>query len=363
MRILLAALFLCLAALIVLIGGAESASARAELASENRVGVFGENPNITTKEFIPLALPLQSGSALPTYDVVPGVCVGPNLYTYVNQNPWTYYDPHGLYLMEKLPVWAQPLAAVMLPGLPIVDGFIDGGIEGRAAYNTSRQAGDGRGGAALIATGVALTRATGGLDMMEAAHGEGVVVNDSGTLESVELGGGERVVKGLTGSIKLAATAVPAAKGASKMVPAKGGSPAGPTAKTVSASGPKSGIANEVRLSSVFEGHKPGQGFSSVYDEATGQIAMRPSPARAADPVPDGWVPRRGGHARVSAELGGDRAGHHGFATVLESDGSVRITWRSGQLNRTSDAMVPQNMREQIVKSVEEQTGRSVSSQ
>ena len=101
MRGTLAALFLCLAALIVLIGGAESASARAELVSENRVGLCGENPNIDTKEFIPLALPLQSGSGNVNYDVVSGVCVGPNLYTYVNQNPWSAFDPLGLKTPEK----------------------------------------------------------------------------------------------------------------------------------------------------------------------------------------------------------------------------------------------------------------------
>ena len=101
MRKSLTALFLCLAALI---GDAETASARAELVSENRVGLCGENPNIDTKDFIPFALPLQSGSGGVNYDVVSGVCIGPNLYTYVKQNPWTYYDPHGLFL-EGLVYW------------------------------------------------------------------------------------------------------------------------------------------------------------------------------------------------------------------------------------------------------------------
>jgi len=111
-------------------------------------------------------------------------------------------------------------------------------------------------------------------------------------------------------------------------------------------------------LAKVFEGHGPGQGFTSVFDTATGQVKLIPSTTQV--PTPAGFVPRRGGHAPASRALGGERANHAGFAVILEEGGGLRITWRSGQLNKTPDALVPEGLRPAIVEAVEQQTGRRV---
>jgi hypothetical protein len=111
-------------------------------------------------------------------------------------------------------------------------------------------------------------------------------------------------------------------------------------------------------LAAVLEGRAAGQGFSGVFDVATGRVLIRPS--TPVSPVPAGWVARAGGHAEVSAALGGRAANHSGFAVVLQGNGSLNITWLSRTLNRTSNSLVPPQIRPQIVKSVEAATGRTV---
>ena len=48
-----------------------------------------------------------------------------------------------------------------------------------------------------------------------------------------------------------------------------------------------------VPLARVLEGHGAGQGFTGVFDAATGRGALRPSTAEAV--IPEGWVARQGG--------------------------------------------------------------------
>jgi hypothetical protein len=69
-------------------------------------------------------------------------------------------------------------------------------------------------------------------------------------------------------------------------------------------------------LAHILRGHGPGQGFTGVFDASTGRVALRPSTADAV--IPAGWVPRAGGHAAVSAELGGATGSHAGFAAIIE---------------------------------------------
>jgi hypothetical protein len=76
--------------------------------------------------------------------------------------------------------------------------------------------------------------------------------------------------------------------------------------------------------------------------------------------IPEGWVARAGGHADVSATLGGDAAGHSGFALILQENGSLNITWRSGTLNRTPGSLVPTELRSTIIDAVKVATGRTV---
>jgi hypothetical protein len=83
---------------------------------------------------------------------------------------------------------------------------------------------------------------------------------------------------------------------------------------------------------------------------------MNPSTAEAV--TPQGWVPRAGGHSDVSAALGGDSAGHSGFAVILQQNGSLNITWRSGTLNRTQGSLVPEAQRQAIIDAVKAATGQ-----
>jgi RHS repeat-associated protein len=112
-------------------------------------------------------------------------------------------------------------------------------------------------------------------------------------------------------------------------------------------------------LAEVLEGHGAGQGFTGVFDTASGRVLIRPSTGDSA--VPAGWVARRGGHADVSAALGGDAAEHVGFAAILEEGGTLRLTWRSGTLNPAPNYVVPAAMRPAIVEAIQRATGRAVS--
>jgi RHS repeat-associated protein len=116
------------------------------------------------------------------------------------------------------------------------------------------------------------------------------------------------------------------------------------------------------QLAKVLEGHEAGQGFSGVFDAASGKINIRPSPNQRGASIPEGGVPRGGGHSIVSKQLGGNTTTHSGFTVILQKDGTLTVTWKSTSLNKTSDALVPKDLRPQIVKAIEEQTGRKVSS-
>jgi RHS repeat-associated protein len=111
-------------------------------------------------------------------------------------------------------------------------------------------------------------------------------------------------------------------------------------------------------LAGVLEGHGPGQGFSGVYDAASGRVGLCPS--TSSSPLPRGWVPRQGGHADVSAALGGNPANHVGFATVLQDGGRLTISWRSRTLNPPPDFLVPSSLRPSIIDAVQRATGYPV---
>ena len=82
------ALFLCLA---ILLGIAETASgAYVDPGVKNRVGGFWENPNIPTYEIDPFAPETHRKITIPHYDIATDVVF------FVNQNPWSAFDPHGL---------------------------------------------------------------------------------------------------------------------------------------------------------------------------------------------------------------------------------------------------------------------------
>ncbi len=116
--------------------------------------------------------------------------------------------------------------------------------------------------------------------------------------------------------------------------------------------------AGATPLAGILEGHAPGQGFTGVYDASTGNVSLAPSTANAE--IPAGWVARAGGHADVSAALGGDPANQSGFAVVLQNDGSLNITWKSGTLNPAPAFEVAPTSRQAIINAVQTATGRKV---
>lgn len=58
--------------------------------------------------------------------------------------------------------------------------------------------------------------------------------------------------------------------------------------------------------------------------------------------------------------LGGDPDSHVGFAAVIQEDGSVQLTWKSGILNTGADNMVPAAIQPSITNAVQGLTTRSV---
>jgi hypothetical protein len=121
---------------------------------------------------------------------------------------------------------------------------------------------------------------------------------------------------------------------------------------------PKFLAAENAPLANILEGHPAGQGFTGVYDASTGNVLIAPSTADAE--IPAGWVARAGGHADVSAALGGDAANQSGFAVILQEDGTLNITWTSRTLNPAPSFQVPENLQQTIINTVQSATGRTV---
>ena len=148
---------------------------------------------------------LETGSFI-TRDPA-GFVDGPNLYTYVRQNPWTSFDPEGLFLKEMMPTWAQPAFA---PGstLGSFDRGLDTAIEAKNVYSQGRQTGDGVGASALRASGMYVARMTGAMDWAEAVNGSKIVNDKQGTLSTAEMGPTEIAVKAVTGASGMVLTGV-----------------------------------------------------------------------------------------------------------------------------------------------------------
>lgn len=110
-------------------------------------------------------------------------------------------------------------------------------------------------------------------------------------------------------------------------------------------------------LSALFDAHEAGQGFSLVYDKATGTIAGAPSLPNTSV-LPPGFVPRNGGHAVVSQQLGKDASQHLGFSAIITKDGQLQLNWLSRQLNGNyPDYLVPSEVRDIIIKALKDQAG------
>lgn len=117
------------------------------------------------------------------------------------------------------------------------------------------------------------------------------------------------------------------------------------------------------RGAGFFDDFSPGQGFSGVYDEATGSMLALPS--QYGGNLPAGFVPARGGHGVVNQRLtqaigspGGQRAG---FTAILETDGSLQVQWLSRSVNGAATPYVPDAVRPGILDALARTSGRTVS--
>jgi hypothetical protein len=101
-----------------------------------------------------------------------------------------------------------------------------------------------------------------------------------------------------------------------------------------------------------------GTGLSGVWNSASNSVNLRPS--SASTPLPPGYVPRRGGHGQVAAELEVTSGTTFGYGLSLLPDGTLVITWVSRTLNPGPSSQVPLQYRASIIKAVENTTGRTV---
>ncbi len=92
-------------------------------------------------------------------------------------------------------------------------------------------------------------------------------------------------------------------------------------------------------LKELLDDLEPGEGASVVYDKRTGEFVIARS---GQGELPEGWVSRNGGHLTLAEDHWGmhDVAliqGKHnpfvGGAITRAADGSLSVTWVSGQLN------------------------------
>ena len=111
-----------------------------------------------------------------------------------------------------------------------------------------------------------------------------------------------------------------------------------------------------------FNDFRAGQGFSGVYDDATGSLLLFPS--TELDILPSGWVPRTGGHAvvnqRLTEAIGAPAGQRAGFTAFLEADGSLRVEWLSRSVNGVADPYVAESLRPGILDALSRVSGRTV---
>ena len=197
-----------------------------------------------------------------------------------------------------------------------------------------------------------------GVSTTEAVTGETSGLHVTDPLFGVEAGRslstGERVFAGGTAALGWFSMGVGAIR-------TPGG--AGTTAVRVSeTTGGLTNLGSEAQTTNrlLLEGFEAGQGFSGVYDEASGRLLAVPS-TRAAE-LPPNWVSARGGHAVVSRRLDqviGQAAGRRaGFTAFLEADGSLGVEWLSRSVNGAANPFVPEALRPSILEALSEATGR-----
>lgn len=115
-----------------------------------------------------------------------------------------------------------------------------------------------------------------------------------------------------------------------------------------------------------FDQFSSDQVYSGVYDPNTGIVVIKPS--TAAEPTPEGFVPRRGGHARLQTELrneGVNVRDAQAFTLFPGESGNFLIDFFSRGVNGLNPNFpgqtVPPELQAPIRTAVENATGRNVS--
>jgi RHS repeat-associated protein len=135
-----------------------------------------------------------------------GFVDGPNVYAYVQQNPWTKFDPNGLLNLD-------PNDGFIISMAKYTAGFLGGFWDGTAgaikrnaeqavveAYHVNQTSGP------LAALGSAAARMTGAMNVLESVEGKAIDLHDNGDLGSHEMGTLERVLSAAFGSLGVTTT-------------------------------------------------------------------------------------------------------------------------------------------------------------
>jgi len=352
--------------LLLLCGLTDRAEAAVTPPQKTASGSLDENPDKYTYTDPLLVVELQRDRELWGYDVVLDVDIGPNLYAYVNQNPWSKFDPLGLYLMEKMPGWYQsaasnPIGSMVMPGamaLQTVDGAVaEPAAQGVSVYKTSRASGNGVATSAVMGAGWNMARQSGGIDAAEVITGDAYERGGSGLITSRKMSTLERVHKGT-------AVAVGVGLGVKGLRGIRAGSnPGGMSARAQL-------NAQSGELASVFDGYKPGQKFSGIMTES-GQVVIKPSSVPVNGVVPEGHVPANGGHSMILNEIsdaGTVSSNPAAFTMELGKGGNVRMHSWISRINGQSTAAngqarggtPPVGTRQQVRRSLLDKTNKRV---
>jgi hypothetical protein len=231
-----------------------------------------------------------------------GFVDGPNLYTYVLQDPWTHFDPEGLMTEDQYKqdiaenekerdeyIRAHPIRYTSR-GQVIPDGKRD-------AYNTVIK--QDQEGIQRIEDYVgefnAFQKLTGGTQITESQK---ATIDDARAQAGQAESQGQFQFEELQDFHELFGDAVTgvswAAGGVVGEAAGLGFRAAAPYVSRVLGSFFKPALGKVLDVDAT--------GFSGVYDSSTGKIALKPSSYD--QPTPEGHVPARGGHGPVSQELG-----------------------------------------------------------
>ncbi len=152
-----------------------------------------------------------------------GFVDGPNLYAYVKQNPWTGFDPEGLWVEQQLPEWGKAvwkgLDATVHGAISQADHMADTAIDASRVYHQARSQGEGVASAGIESANYSLTRETGALGLIEAFNGSKITPTEGGTVNT-EMSNIERIVHGTVSGVQLVGTATALTAGASATVKA-----------------------------------------------------------------------------------------------------------------------------------------------